>query len=426
MSWFGKTLLPAGNSNRGFGVQRHLDLGSDTLFCLFLLAACLLYSLHASFNYLTTFTDGILDFAGRPIGRDFVNYWTGGVAVIDGAVSRLFDFNSYHSYQEYILGLDFADHSWSYPPHMLLILWPLGGFSYLPALALWSAATLLAYLWACRLRNGDPWVVALALLLAPSSYICLAGGQNGFLTAALLIGGFRLMRTHPIIAGVLFGILTVKPQLGILLPFALMASRRWLTIVSAGVTTVFMVAASAFLFGLESWEAYFDVIVPFQAVIMNERQGEFLVMMPSAYMGLRLLGVEQEIRTAVQLLLFVIALAGVVWTFARCQDWILQLAVLTVGTFIASPYAFNYDMTAVSFALVLITMRALRSGFLPFERIILAMVWLLPISINWLNLHSLPVGSVMLMACFCCLLLRVHGGLATPKVGGAQMGKKQI
>src|SRR3546814_8875399 len=87
-------------------------------------------------------------------------------------------------------------------------------------------------------------------------------------------------------------LLTVKPQLGILLPFALLASRQWTAIVVASVTAALLVGASALLFGWESWQAYAELVVPHQAVIMNERHGVFLVMMPSAYMALRLFEVE--------------------------------------------------------------------------------------------------------------------------------------
>ncbi|HIP79334.1 MAG TPA: DUF2029 domain-containing protein, partial [Kiloniellaceae bacterium] len=261
--------------------------------------------------------------------------------------------------------------------------------------------------------------LALALLLAPATFICLAGGQNGFITAALLIGGIRLMRSHPILAGILFGVLTIKPQLGILLPFALLAARQWTVIASASLTTLALLGTSVLFFGLESWIAYVDKVVPLQTLIMNEGSGPFLAMMPSAYISLRFLGLEQEVRTILQGLMLFMALIGVVWTFARSQDWVLMLAALTVGTFMASPYAFNYDMTAVSFAIALLTLRALPSGFLPGERIALAMTWLLPIVVQWMNPLGLPFSPIILLACFAFVLLRVRGDIAaTARAGG--------
>src|SRR3546814_16488725 len=90
---------------------------------------------------------------------------------------------------------------------------------------------------------------------------------------------------------------------------------------------------------------------------MTEGSGLFLTMMPSAYMGMRLLEVEPWLRTIVQAIFLMVALAGVVWAFARSKDAELKFGVLAVGTFLASPYGFNYDMTTVSLAVALVALR---------------------------------------------------------------------
>ena len=74
-------------------------------------------------------------------------------------------------------------------------------------------------------------------------------GQNGAFTAALLVGGLLAAPKRPILAGVLFGLLTVKPQLGILIPFCLLASRNWRAFASAAVTTVTLVLLTGLAFG---------------------------------------------------------------------------------------------------------------------------------------------------------------------------------
>ena len=62
----------------------------------------------------------------------------------------------------------------------------------------------------------------LFLAVAPGVAVCVFFGQNGFYTAALLIGGLMCLDRRPVLAGVLFGILTIKPQLGLLLPVILL------------------------------------------------------------------------------------------------------------------------------------------------------------------------------------------------------------
>src|SRR3546814_1685541 len=108
-----------------------LDARNDAALFAFLLVACLAYNGYASYAYLTSFKEGIFDFAWRPIGRDFINYWSAAVALFDGMILPIFDVELFHAYQEWLLGHAFAEHNWSYPPHMLLMVWPFGQLPYL-------------------------------------------------------------------------------------------------------------------------------------------------------------------------------------------------------------------------------------------------------------------------------------------------------
>src|SRR3546814_4832119 len=87
---------------------------------------------------------------------------------------------------------------------MLLSVWPFGQLPYLWALAAWSLLWLAFYLWASVGWRTDATILVVALLPAPASYINISGGQNGFLTGALLIGGLRLLGSKPILAGICF------------------------------------------------------------------------------------------------------------------------------------------------------------------------------------------------------------------------------
>lgn len=106
-----------------------------------------------------------------------------------------------------------------------MVLAPLGLFGYLPALILWSVGGIAAY--GASLRGLLPlrrWAVA--LVMAPATLICLLSGQTGLWAAALFIGGYRLKDKHPVAAGLLLGILTIKPQMGVLLALALSLTKR--------------------------------------------------------------------------------------------------------------------------------------------------------------------------------------------------------
>ena len=117
-------------------------------------------------------------------------------------------------------------HEWSYPPSIILFGAPLALMPVLPAYLVWTFGTVVLLHLAIRpLRL--PTVLHLATLASPAVFINAMFGQNGALTAALLIGGMLAAPKRPIFAGVLFGLLTVKPHLGILIPFCLIASHNW-------------------------------------------------------------------------------------------------------------------------------------------------------------------------------------------------------
>jgi len=51
------------------------------------------------------------------------------------------------------------------------------------------------------------------LIAAPAAMVNIYVGQNGFFTAALMIAGLLSLERRPVLAGILFGLRTIKPQL---------------------------------------------------------------------------------------------------------------------------------------------------------------------------------------------------------------------
>src|SRR5262245_63341295 len=81
------------------------------------------------------------------IGRDFLNIWIGGKSAFNGGPAVFFDFWNYNLYlQDYFADTDLHHYFWSYPPHILLVIWPFGLMPYLAAFALWSLLGLTLFL----------------------------------------------------------------------------------------------------------------------------------------------------------------------------------------------------------------------------------------------------------------------------------------
>src|SRR5262249_9694666 len=73
--------------------------------------------------------------------------------------------------------------------------------------------------------------ILLLIALALAAIVNIWCAQTGFWIAALLIGGLVPLDRRRILAGILFGILTIKPRLGLLLllPLMLALTGRWRT-----------------------------------------------------------------------------------------------------------------------------------------------------------------------------------------------------
>ena len=95
-------------------------------------------------------------------------------------------------------------------------------------------------------------------------------GQNGFLTAALIGGTLYLMPVRPVLAGICLGLLSYKPQYGLLFPLVLIAASQWTVFFTAGRHAVAMAFASWLAFGTESWQAFFHWMPMFSQAFLTE------------------------------------------------------------------------------------------------------------------------------------------------------------
>src|SRR5580658_1661180 len=258
-----------------------------------------------------SFPSFILDPRGFPVGRDFLNTWMGGRSVFSGGPAAWFDFHVYTDELRKVTGNpDLEPMFWSYPPHILLFIWPFGLLRFLPAYALWCIVGLALYVWASLAGGVDRryWVF---LAVAPAVVVNVFLGQNGFLTAALLIGGLANLDRRPIIAGILLGILTIKPQFGLLLPVMLVMTGRWRIIAAAVVTTVALAALTTLWFGADIWTEYVHKVVPQQHWLLIAAGNHAWPIVSSAFVNARLIGLSDDWAWAVQVISSCCALAAV-------------------------------------------------------------------------------------------------------------------
>ena len=272
-----------------------------------------------------------------PWGMDFISFWAASKLALAGNLPGAYDIALHRSMEEQAAVMT-GQMPFPYPPPMFFLIWPLGALPYPWAAALWIGASVLGYVWA--VRRMMPGFEAMALAL-PAVMLCGMVGQNGLLTAALLIAGLGLIGQRPFVAGLLFGCLAVKPQIAVLIPLALIAGREWKAFAGAALSAVTLSLASLAAFGWPAWQGFFDILPFYGQITAGGHVGWYKI--ATVFAGLRMVGVP---ATGAAFIHGLVALAAVwiVWRIWRSEaDQLTRAAALVTATMLTSPYMYLYD-----------------------------------------------------------------------------------
>lgn len=291
----------------------------------------------------------LTDARGRPIANDFVDVFAAGRMALDGAAAAAYHWQLHRAAEVRALGYEFGSYyGWPYPPTFLLVAAGLATLPYLVALSVWLAATLAAYAATLRYILGDRIGIVVALGF-PATIWNATAGQNGFFTATLIGGTLGFLQRRPALAGIFLGLLTYKPQFGLLFPLVLIADRRWLTIAVATLTAIVMAAASWFAFGAAPWAAFFRSLPATGHLVLDEGAGNFS-RLQSLLRLMRAHGAGDSLAWTVQIAGSVAIAAGLVWLWRSRIAFELKAAALAAGTLVATPYVYMYDMVVLAIA----------------------------------------------------------------------------
>ncbi len=400
--------------------------------------------------------NGLVDLQGQPLGSDFSNVYAAGTYVLDGNPEAPFDTVRQHAREQTIFGEATPFYGWHYPPFFLLVAAALALMPYGVALAVWQAVTLGLYLLAIRsilspsprprgegrderasrlgsdLRQSDsprgPHTLAsldltphagrgdwLLLALAfPAVLVNIGHGQNGFLTAALLGAALVQLDRRPVIAGILFGLLAYKPQFGLMIPLALAAGGRWRCFAAAAAAVALLAVATTVAFGPHVWQAFLDS-TRFTRLVALEQGNTGWYKIQSIFAWARMWGAPIPLAYALQGVVTVTLGGTLIWLWRGIAPYPLKAAALCLATFLATPYTFDYDMTALAPAIAFIAADGLARGFGPWDKTALAALWLAPLVARSIAHATLmPLGVPVVLAVFILLLRRSTVQLASP------------
>ena len=337
---------------------------------------------------------------GRPLGDDFVNYWSGAFLAWHGRAADVYNWPAYHAFQQGVVGDTVGAFHYSYPPVLLVLTVPLAALPYLPGLAAWLFAGWFAFYRA--LSMALPGRDALLLALAtPAVFLNAYGGQNGTWTAAFIGGGLCLIERRPFVAGMLFGLMIYKPHLALLIPVALLAGRQWSAIAGAAVSACALLLASVLLFGTEIWRDYLHFAGHLRHTILEDGSGVWH-RMTSVFVFARRLGADVPNAYLMQAVMGLLAAGVVAFAWRRNAPMPIKSAALVLGTFLATPYLQDYDLVLGAFAVVWLTRPEMLAHYS--ERIALiacGLIFTVPLLASALgNMTGLAFGPLFLLPAF--------------------------
>jgi hypothetical protein len=340
-------------------------------------------------------------------GGDFIALWPALKLAVAGQAELAYDKNAIQIVQHQLTGIDtWADRRFLHPPTYLFMLFPLGELSYFTALAVWQVLPIFGFLLVMS-RMGIPWALFFLLPLSGAVVQNIAAGQNGSLSAFFLAGALLTLERRPSIAGVLFGLMTFKPQLALLIAPTLLVGRQWHALKVMIVTVLAGIAVSMAAFGIEPWVVFFRNLFFAQGQLA---QGHLpWQRIPSAFVAARMIGLDATLAQTVQGVVAVVAFAGVAWAWWRPIRFHLKAALLGAAIPLATPWIHDYDLVILLVPMAWLILDTDREPIRILEIVFLTLTWMFPAVwiIQLLPVQGFPYGFLLLLAFYGIVMCRI-------------------
>ncbi len=365
----------------------------------------------ATLLFLVAGTHGLIIPLDKPVTTDFVSFYAAGLQANLGQAASVYDQASHFRAEEASVGFKgFSYNYFFYPPVYLLLCQGLARLPYLPSFIAWECLSGVAYLWAIRtiLPPGRP---LLPFIAYPAVLVAVGTGQNSLLSAALFGGATALVERRPWLAGVLFGALCYKPHFALLVPVALLAGRHFRCFLAAALTVATLIGVSLHLYGTATWSAFLALSTGKTAGLFAVGKIPFAGLV-SPFAAMRMLGLPADAAWDLQIVISaaMAIIVAVVWR--GCGSLALKSATLLAATVLAVPVILFYDLTLAAVALAWIwhdsCAEKAQSRFLPWEKAIFVVVFVVPIISRGLGLSShVPIGPFAGMGILLLCIVRI-------------------
>jgi len=345
---------------------------------------------------------------GLLLASDFYCFWLAAKAAVSLDPALVYDNHFFLQYGGSLFEEAGLLHFF-YPPTFLLLTAPLGYLPEIAAFFVFFGGSLAVYAFMGRCAYGN-WNGALFLIALPTTFFVLFHGQNSLLMCALLGGALVAIRSEKyVLAGILIGCLTIKPQIGLLIPFALLAGRYWTVVGVAVFTTLMLALASWAVFGTETWVAFLNQTLFAREIVDHEHLPFVLHVTP--FTALQQLGVPAAPAMYFQAALAIALLVLTSWIWLQDIPFDLKAAVLGSAALLATPYLLSYDLALLAVPIIFLLHYSRSNALSVAEKWVLAAAIAFTVLSKLLNLnYGVPLGPVApaLLLGFACRRAFLH------------------
>ena len=374
------------------------------------LVLCFLFSIGTFVRNLSLTADKKVE-EHQITGVDYADYYAAGRMVIEGNLANIYHDPIHQQRLEEILGRDLSfTLAWPYPPTFLLAIVPLAYLPFYASLITWLVLTLaLVFFSVYKLVPKYPKLTLLALGF-PGMYWTLKWGQNGFLSSGLIGFGLYFLESNPVLSGIIFGLLSYKPQIAIFPFLLLLFSKKWRVLLWSAISATVFAAISALVFGVGPWVNFFNSFFS----TSSDRYldwSNYALINPSLYSFFRI-PIQSDLFSYAALAVCGIAVLLVAcWIWRKSDNLALKGAALVIGIPLTTSYFLQYDLSILVIPLVLLAYDFARNGFKLSELIILEMLFLMPlINMRLVYATGVQICPVVLVIVLLMTLERARTG----------------
>lgn len=372
----------------------------------------------AALIWLYAGAHGLNDALGRPLGTDFSCFYAAGHLANQARANAAYDPATEAAMLRQLFGDSAPFYGWFYPPIFLVPAALLAQLPYLPALLLWQITGLSLYAFGFyRLTSASNslcpalaklpirWLIAIAF---PAVFLNLTHGQNGLYSATLLTLGLIYLPRRPWLSGIVLGLMAYKPQLFLLLPLALMAGAYWRTLGAMALCILLQGLLSTALWGVNIWPAFVEALqYSRQNVVEMGAPGFWKIQ--SVFAFIRYCGGTIAMAYGIQILLGLTVAAGTMHLWHSRHSAVTdKMAALCLGILALSPYILDYDMALAGPAIALVLQSASVRGYICYEKVLLAGLWLSPLIARAMAALYVPLAPAIVALSLFWIFVNAH------------------